>query len=259
MKTKSFDNFYDNYLYSIFDEKHHRQLEVDKFKHKFEIENILSCLKENGGESVIDIGCGAGVNQIILSKLYGIKCTVIDRFEEFNPEHNRTAGDTDRVIKRLNEHSIKVIVGSYADIDFSDMESSFDVVTSFDVIEHLNHRPKLFLDILNKLRNPEGRVLMGTPNQQHIMNRIKSVFGKNTWEDFDIWFECENFYGHVRELLPSELLKIGNLYNKDSSNVDVKILSSNYPFQFRLKRVGFIIDNLLSKISSLSYYLIVKF
>ena len=147
MDTKSFDNFYDNYLYSVFDEEHHQQLEVDKFKHKFEVENILSCLKDNGGDSVIDIGCGAGINQIILSKLYGIKCTVIDRFEEFNPEHNRTAGDTDTVIKRLNEHSIRVIVGSYADINTSDFEDSFDVVTSFDVIEHLTHKPKLFLDM----------------------------------------------------------------------------------------------------------------
>ena len=30
-----------------------------------------------------------------------------------------------------------------------------------------------------------GNILVGTPNQAHIFNRIKLLMGKNVWEDFE--------------------------------------------------------------------------
>jgi len=94
-------------------------------------------------------------------------------------------------------------------------------------------------------------MLIGTPNQAHIFNRIKLLFGKNIWEDFDYWFNNKIFYGHVRELTTNELISIPLSMGLNN----IKIYSSSYPLIYRLKSVTIykILNYIFSSIN-LNYY-----
>jgi len=246
-----FEN-YDNIICPLFPNEHQEQLRKDKFKHIFEVKNILSCIEGIENPRVLDIGAGAGINALILKIIYNIDCTIIDRYTEFDEQHKRTAGSSSEVIKRLRNHNITVSVGLLKD-EFIKNNEKFDVVTSMDVIEHLTNSPSQFVANMTQMLNKDGCMLIGTPNQQHIFNRVKSFFGMNTWEEFNSWFNAPEFFGHVRELTSSELKLIGYKFCNTS-----EITASSYPFRARLPFIGNIIDIVLSKFPSLSYYLILK-
>jgi 2-polyprenyl-3-methyl-5-hydroxy-6-metoxy-1,4-benzoquinol methylase len=253
---KILNESYEKILFPLFDQNHHNQLLVDKFKHIFEINIILRKLSENGGSNVLDFGCGAGINVLLLSTLFDIRCVVVDRFDEFESEHKRSAGNIDVVISRLQNARVRVIRDSYHNLDmYNDLIGSFDIVSSFDVIEHLTESPYKYILKLNSLKKSSGNLIIGTPNQQHIYNRIKGLFGKNTWEDFDIWFECNYFYGHVRELIVDDLRNIARKYLIKPDG-QYEIHSSNYVLRYRLSNLGAILDMALSKLSNLSYYIV---
>jgi SAM-dependent methyltransferase len=201
-------------------------------KNIYEIEIILKTLNESKSKNrpvIIDYGCGLGINLMILSKLFNCSCIGIDRFDEFDEKHDRQVGNTNQVIERLKNYGVDIIIAN--PVSFESVNQSADIVTSFDVIEHFNFPPTEYLSsMLNSLK-VGGSILVGTPNQAHIFNRIKLLFGKNVWEDFEYWMNYNPFYGHVRELLTSELkMVIVKMGLKD-----YKMYQSTYPLYSRLK------------------------
>ena len=75
----------------------------------------------------------------------------------------------------------------------------FDVVTSFDSLEHWHHSPRgLFAEIRRVLR-PGGLFLLGVPNAVNLRKRMAVLLGKSNWSRFDDWYYPRDFHGHVRE------------------------------------------------------------
>ena len=72
------------------------------------------------------------------------------------------------------------------------------------MIEHLLDPGPLF-EFIERSLKPSGILILSTPNQVHLINRVKCLFGLNTWEDFSYWLSSGPFYGHVRELTPHEI------------------------------------------------------
>lgn len=203
-------------------------------KNIFEIEKIIRTLNDSGVKDrpvVIDYGCGLGINLMILAGFFNCTCIGIDRFDEFDERHDRQVGNTNQVVKRLETFGVDVIVAN--PVSYELISQIADIVTSFDVIEHFNFPPTEYLSrMLNSLK-VGGSILVGTPNQAHIFNRIKLLCGRNVWEDFDYWMKYSPFYGHVRELLTSELkMVIMHMGLKD-----YHIYQSTYPLYSRLKMI----------------------
>ena len=101
------------------------------------------------GKTALDVGCGAGLLAEPLARL-GAKVTAIDPAAE--------------LIEAAREHA----AGQGLDIDYrvsaiENLEGTFDLITSMEVIEHTAD-PQQFLNDLAKRLAPNGLLMLSTPN-----------------------------------------------------------------------------------------------
>ncbi|BFG70363.1 hypothetical protein KACHI17_12440 [Sediminibacterium sp. KACHI17] len=229
---KEVELFFYNEILSSFSKEAQPGLIRTFDKNIYEIEIIIKILNNAGkteNPTIIDFGCGLGINLMILSKYFNCKCIGLDRYDEFDEIHAREVGTTNQVVSRLQQFGVEVIPSNPITYKFENEIA--DVVTSFDVIEHFNFPPNEYLaNMINAVRTG-GHIMVGTPNQAHIFNRIKLLFGRNVWEDFDYWMNYNPFYGHVRELLTWELKKV----IESMGLKHYTIHQSSYPLYSRLK------------------------
>lgn len=101
------------------------------------------------GMAALDVGCGAGLLAEPLARL-GAKVTAID--------------PTPELISVARDHA----TGQGLDIDYrvsaiENLEGTFDLITSMEVIEHTAD-PQQFLNDLAKRLAPNGLLMLSTPN-----------------------------------------------------------------------------------------------
>ena len=101
------------------------------------------------GKTALDVGCGAGLLAEPLARL-GAKVTAID--------------PTPELISVARDHA----AGQALDIDYrvsavEDLDGTFDLITSMEVIEHTAD-PQQFINDLAKRLAPNGLLMMSTPN-----------------------------------------------------------------------------------------------
>jgi 2-polyprenyl-3-methyl-5-hydroxy-6-metoxy-1,4-benzoquinol methylase len=88
-------------------------------------------------------------------------------------------------------------------------DASFDYVSYLDVIEHHPHSPKRVLEEIRRVLKPGGCVIISTPNQASIYNRITLLTGSSVADPFDYFFESTAqmapYPGHHREYVRAEL------------------------------------------------------
>jgi len=250
--------FYYNEFVKAFDGAAFQTLDTNYYKHVFELSVILNSASKIKKKEirVLDIGGGIGSNLAILSRVFKCKCVLIDRLEEFSPEHNRILGDYNALIKRLNNYDVEVFKHDFISDGFPFDDGSFDIVTCFDVIEHFNFSPAKFITNTSRLLNKDGYLIVGTPNQAHIINRIKILFGKNIWEDFEYYYNSGDcFYGHVRELTADELRE--TIHREDNLKYE-GIYYSSYPLKRKLQNKSKIIVKIISFIAKLIFKIFPK-
>lgn len=105
-------------------------------------------LGPGSGRSLLDIGCGTG-NFLMKAREAGYRVSGVDS----NPE--AAAG--------AKERGLDVYCGSVAEYARQPRPASFDVVTMFDVIEHLDD-PREMVVSARELLKAEGRLVITTPN-----------------------------------------------------------------------------------------------
>lgn len=178
----------------------------NKGKHLLEINLILKHIENKS--KILDVGGGVGVNLICLRKLHeiNIELYLIDQFEEYN-ENNRM-GSSDDGLNILQDAKACVKKQNFIDNPIFPYPSNFfDVITCFDVIEHLPNNPlKLFGEIKNKLKH-DGILIVGVPNAVSFHRRMKLLMGKHPYIPFDEWC-LERYYNHYREYSIHELPKM---------------------------------------------------
>jgi 2-polyprenyl-3-methyl-5-hydroxy-6-metoxy-1,4-benzoquinol methylase len=152
---------------------------------------------------LLDVGGGSGNFAWLAKDLFDLDVFMVDRQTEFAPELGRVMGDSDGVSQRMSKKEITFTGVDPVSEEFF-MDENFDVIVNFDVIEHLSFGVPLFVEKLSKQLTVTGCLVISTPNQVHLVNRIKSLLGYNTWEDYDYYMSCDHFFGHIRELTLSE-------------------------------------------------------
>ncbi len=181
--------------------------------------NMELCVSRVGARArICDIGGGWGLFSAACAQI-GMDSTLVDDFKDggfFDAADTRH-----RMPKECGVHVISRDVVRDG-IEFPN--ESFDVVTSFDSVEHWHGSPRaVFRQVLEALR-PGGWFVLATPNCVNLRKRLTVPFGAGDWSPFDGWYLESPFRGHVREPSVADLRRIGN----DLGLASVRILGGNW-------------------------------
>ena len=118
------------------------------------------------GKNILDIACGSGYGAKILAQAGAAKVTAIDQSLE-------------AITKAKQNYSATNIEYKVGDAEnFGEADGAFDLVTSFETIEHLKNPEKYLAEIARVLKR-EGIFLVSTPNRE--------IFGQKNpyhWHEF---------------------------------------------------------------------------
>ncbi|MHC4585039.1 MAG: class I SAM-dependent methyltransferase [Planctomycetota bacterium] len=172
--------------------------------------NQLEICDLGGGIGLFSVGCAA----------YGLKRTVL--IDDFDDQGYHRVGAS--IIDLHRSLGVEVIYRDVVEIGIRDIEGNFDVITTFDSMEHWHHSPKrLFHEVIEKLR-PGGVFVLGVPNCVNMRKRITVPLGVGKWSEMQDWYETVKFRGHVREPDVSDLMYIA----RDMGLVDIAIHGRNW-------------------------------
>lgn len=165
-----------------------------------------------GGVGLFSIGCAA----------FGFKRTVL--VDDFNDILNSSVGRGHSVLKLHRDNGVEVVARNIITQGISDIEGNFDIITTFDSMEHWHNSPKkLFAEVIDKLR-PGGVFVLGVPNSVNLRKRITVPLGIGNWSAMEDWYEQPEFRGHVREPVVEDLIYIYN----DMKLHDLKVYGRNW-------------------------------
>jgi len=183
--------------------------------------NIKLALNGHGpqGLSICDIGGGLGLFSPGCAAI-GLRTTLIDDFAD--PVNFR---EGDKLLAVHRRYGVQIISRDVIESGVSDISEQFDIVTSFDSMEHWHHSPKkLFHQVRESLLKPNGRFVLGVPNCVNLRKRLTVPFGIGKWTRMEEWYEQDRFRGHVREPDVSDLHYIA----RDMRLEDVHVLGRNW-------------------------------
>ena len=225
----------------------HINLAINSFKNR--IPPDLEICDLGGGLGMFSIGC-------VASKF---KRTLL--IDDFNDPINHNVGNKPLDLHR--QYGVEIYSRDVIEKGIGDLEGNFDIITSFDSMEHWHNSPKnLFHEMMTKL-NKNGTFILGVPNCVNLRKRITVPFGYGKWSSMELWYEEEKFRGHVREPDIADLLYIA----KDIGLSDLKIIGRNWlglrggsTQSIIVKALTKIIDPLITRIPSLcsNLYLVGK-
>ncbi|OGI78920.1 hypothetical protein A3F19_01745 [Candidatus Nomurabacteria bacterium RIFCSPHIGHO2_12_FULL_37_29] len=218
------------------------------------IRNLVS-----DGTKILDIGTGAGITPLCLKRM-GFDA---EGLEYFIFPKNKTSRFATRVFEKSKElkkrwqelglvvHEKNVLTDNLTPL------GSFDVIVSEALIEHLKN-PKLFLKRTVGLLKEGGLLVIATPNQVTLMNRIRLIFGKSIyWPINEFFSDGEDFIGHWREYTQSELeymVKESGFEIIQSDNIN--LLRHFRKIEFSLKNLRaliYLISNLIPGTRDMNY------
>lgn len=140
---------------AAYQESYYRENSGDRFVGLFEHFiagfrrlRVRSVLKRTSGPGVLlDVGCGRG----LLPSLFRER-----GWAAMGTQLSRTAADAAR-----RRYGVEVLIGELPELSLA--EGSFDVVTFFHVLEHLD-RPEAYLRTARELLTPGGLLVVEVPN-----------------------------------------------------------------------------------------------
>lgn len=185
---------------------------------EFNISIVLNS-KRPSKLSICDIGGGIGLFSLGCAAL-GFKRVVL--IDDFSDPVNHAIGNS--VLDLHKSHSVEIFSRDVIEKGIKDISGTFDVITSFDSMEHWHNSPKkLFHEVFDKL-NPKGIFVLGVPNCVNLRKRLTVPFGIGKWSQIQEWYDAQTFRGHVREPDIDDLLYIF----QDMGLHNVKIYGRNW-------------------------------
>lgn len=162
----------------------------DQFAHYFRWSHVLKNAKI--GQTILDFGCGTGE---ILEVFYR---------NRYRPKYylgvdirNKTINDNSEKFKNLDFAEFKQVDLCKPELDLG---RTFDVITCFEVIEHIGHdNADAFLDNLAYHCSPDTKVYLSTPNydpkvgaaENHMLGPEREV---GEWDHFELQEKLSEFF-----------------------------------------------------------------
>ena len=225
-------------------------------KHLYEIRQIIK--RSTASARILDFGGGPGFNLLVLSRLNSkYELFLIDRFEEY-AEENRM-GSAQSALSLLKESGISVINQDFwtnPRLPYED--KSFDLITCFDVVEHLPGHPMKQFEEVYRILKENGIFILSGPNAISSMKRIKLLFGKHPYIKFDLWCQ-DNYFGHYREYTASEYRSLLKMAGFGDLQIELQPEPSKtrakYNF-WRTKQIGYSPKSVFIRLALKANYLI---
>jgi len=169
--------------------------------------------------SICDIGGGVGLFSTGCAAL-GMKALLVDDFAD---PINRRMGNSAFVVHK--KYGVRILSRNVITDGLADISERFDVVTTFDSMEHWHHSPKrLFRQVAKQLLKPGGRFVLAVPNCVNLRKRLSVPLGVGKWSSMEDWYQEPEFRGHVREPDVADLRYIA----LDMGLREVQILGRNW-------------------------------
>lgn len=134
----------------------HKTAQSIEYEWGFRWRYILSQIVKTGGSSLLDVGAGNGYFVALASREFSFEASGL----ELSSEEVQFAKDI------LNVHLVRE--------DIAQHRMSYDVVTCFNVLEHVLD-PRLFITELVKRLKPGGFLVITTPNPGCIHRRLRGL------------------------------------------------------------------------------------
>ncbi len=162
------------------------------------------------GKRILDLGCGSG------------------RLSVFFAKHNTVTGiDVQNNVR-----------GAHANFTFHQLDAEalpfadncFDVVVSFDVIEHVEGDLR-FMKETSRVLKPGGHLLLGTPNKDRFSHQLRHLIGRSV--RYPLYLGVDPVMGllvHLREYTAADLRQLAG----KAGFQDVEVM----PFWFGLPPVS---------------------
>ena len=157
------------------------------YKHRSNLADAVETLGDRKG-NILELGCGIGVFSAAIARL-GQNVTALDLV----------------VNKWLPDHGIETVACDILTEPFPFPDASFDLVTMFDIIEHLHGSPRHALSEVFRVLRPGGYIIVETPNIANLRRRLVLLFGKNPMPIKYFYESPYPFAGHVYEYTGSDL------------------------------------------------------
>lgn len=143
---------------------------------------------------ICDLGGGLGMFSLGCAALGFRRSVLID---DFRDSVNTQYSELPLILHA--KHGVTVISRDVVADGLEGLDGTFDVITSFDSIEHWHHSPKkLFHQVASRLK-PGGAFVLGAPNCVNLRKRLTTALGYGKWSRMEDWYESPVFRGHVRE------------------------------------------------------------
>jgi 2-polyprenyl-3-methyl-5-hydroxy-6-metoxy-1,4-benzoquinol methylase len=181
--------------------------------HAYLIEPLMELLLSTKPSShskprVLDLGCGNGSLSHLIAQ---------QGYEVVGVEDSESGVN----FARLNFPDCHFVQASIYDLPYAELENSFDIVLSAEVIEHLLY-PRELVRAAKKCLKPNGRLILTTPYHGYLKNLIIALSGKMDTHFNPLWDG-----GHVKFFSVSTLTEL--LETENYTNIKFRF-SGRVPF-----------------------------
>lgn len=153
---------------------------------------------------ILDFGCGEGAfSQRLKDNGYLVHSSDIDK--------NQFKAQVDKYI-HLDLNKEKII---------DNFDIKYDVIIAMEIIEHIENPWKFIRDI-KSLLNPNGILVLSTPNISNFSSRIRFL-QKGTFQGFE---ENDLSYGHITTITPFHL---ENIFKTECFKIEKKMNLGDIP------------------------------
>lgn len=145
-------------------DKYLKMINCQTNPHRIEITNqyVNFVVKEaKGYQTILDLGCGPGLSSYLLSET-GFIVTGVDISQKFLD-----------VSKARESDRLRLVQGDVCSLDFPD--SSFDIVTSHELIEHITDVEKALGEMQRVLKSG-GKIIILAPNLFSPLSALRATF-----------------------------------------------------------------------------------
>lgn len=200
------------------------------------LENQVAAVNRHGelkGKRVLDIGCGGG---LFLARLKTAGAEVI----------GVELSDT-RAFYAKNKYGFEVVKRTIEDAFWKPFYGTFDIVTLWDVIEHVNY-PLATVQIAAKLLKPGGILLIDTPCRDAFYHRFGEFTYKLSGGRFPTFLNTmysAKPFGHKQILSLTEMRGLFEAAGLEVAELN-RFHELSFPYGFYLKKL--VRSNLLVKL-----------
>jgi len=157
------------------------------------------------GQRLLDIGCGPMDKTAVFQQL-GFECYAVD--DLLDPWHRRN-DNLELILEFADRMGVHFHLQSDDDYSIPFPTNSFDVVTIFDVIEHLHESPRSILNSAGLHLKDGGVLCIAMPNAVNLRKRLSVFLGSTNYVPIDQFFlNSGRWRGHVREYTLAEMVYI---------------------------------------------------